>query len=85
MRIALTIDNELAKLLDQEVELSEEPFEATVNRLLRAGLEATCKQVPREGFEVTPFELGIPSGYDCTEELIEFLEGPFHKEARLRA
>jgi hypothetical protein len=49
-----------------------------VNRLLRQGLLASKNPEPRKRFVVTPFPLGI-GNCDKISELIEELEGPYHR------
>ena len=75
MRTTLTLDEDVAVLLNKEVRKSGEPFEQIVNRLLRLGLMAS-KQPARKPFKVTPINLGLPRDFDKVEDLIEYLEGP---------
>ena len=80
MRTTLTLDEDVATLLKKEARKSGEPFKQVVNRFLRLGLTAP-KQPPRKPFKVTPWNLQPPPGqsFDNVEELIEFLEGPYHR------
>ncbi|HEV3305961.1 MAG TPA: hypothetical protein VGZ91_05945 [Candidatus Sulfotelmatobacter sp.] len=78
MRTTLTIDDDVAALLNKEVRKSGEPFKHIVNRLLRLGLIAS-KQPARKPFKVTPINLGLPRDFDKVEDLIEYLEGPEHR------
>ncbi len=77
MRTTLTLDDDVARLLDKEAKRTGTSFKETVNRALRLGLMA-AKQPPRKPFVVTPVKLGLPPGlsYDNVEELLEALEGP---------
>ena len=81
MRTTLTIDDDIANLLEQEVRRSGESFKGTVNRLLRAGLTADAKPEISEPFKVRPFPMGLKPGlnYDCIAELLEEVEGPYHR------
>ena len=81
MRTTLSIDDDIASLLDQEVRRSGESFKGTVNRLLRLGLTVAHHPPDRKRFVVKPRRIVLPSGlnYDKTEEILEFLEGPAHK------
>lgn len=81
MRTTLTIDDDVAALLEQEVHRSGASFKATVNRFLRAGLVAAQQQPEMEPFVVTPFGVGPPSGlnFDNIEEVLDALEGPMHR------
>ena len=80
MRTTLSIDEDVANLLNKEMRRSGESFKVTVNYFLRLGLMASKKEL-RRPFVVTPRPLGLPEGlsYDNIEELIEALEGPAHK------
>lgn len=80
MRTTLSLDDDVARLLQREVRRSGASFKETVNRCLRQGLIASSRR-PAKPFAVTPRPLGLPPGlsYDNAEELIEALEGPTHK------
>lgn len=80
MRTTLTLDDDVAALLKRESRKSGEPFKHVVNRYLRLGFIAS-KQPPRKPFKVKPWNLQPPPGlsFDKVEELIEFLEGPYHR------
>ena len=51
-------------------------FKQVVNYFLRLGL--MNKQSSRKPFKVKPWNLQLPP-FEKTEELIEQLEGPFHR------
>jgi hypothetical protein len=78
VRTTLTIDDDVATLVEQEVRKSGDTFKGTVNRLLREGLMASREPAPTKPFVVTPFPLGI-GNCDKISELIEGLEGPYHR------
>ena len=80
MRTTLSLDDDIANLLSQEVRRSGVSFKEAVNHYLRLGLTAS-KHPPRKKFVVKPLAMGLPPGlsYDNVEELIEALEGPLHK------
>jgi len=78
VRTTLTLDEDVAALLNKEVRKSGEPFKQIVNRFLRVGLMAS-KQPARKPFKVTPINLGLPRDFDKVEDLIEHLEGPEHR------
>jgi hypothetical protein len=73
----MTLDEDVAILLNKEVRRSGESFKQVVNRFLRAGLKAT-KQPTRKPFRVKPFDLDLPP-FEKVEELLEYLEGPDHR------
>lgn len=81
MRTTLSIDDDVAKLVEDEVRQSGDTFKGTVNRLLRQGLMASRQREPNRSFEITPFALGLRSGlsYDRIAELLEEAEGPYHR------
>jgi len=80
VRTTLSLDEDVARLLNKEVRRSGTSFKETVNRLLRLGL-ISSQQQGRKPFEVIPRRLGLPPGmsYDNLEELLEKLEGPAHR------
>ena len=79
MRTTLTLDDDVANLLNKEVRRSGKSFKEAVNHYLRLGLMAS-RQTTRKPFVVTPRALGLPPGlsYDNVEELIEAVEGAGH-------
>ena len=81
MRTTLTIDDDIAKLVEHEVRHSGDSFKGTVNRLLRLGLTASRKREPKKRFVVTPIAMntGLGTRYQKVEDLIEALEGPMHR------
>ena len=78
MRTTLTIDDDIAVLVKQEVRRSGESLKGTVNRLLNLGLMNAEKKAVSKPFVVTPFPLGI-GNCDKISELLEELEGPYHR------
>ena len=77
MRTTLTLDEDVASLLNKEVRRSGESFKQVVNRFLRLGLTAS-KRPTRKPFRVKPLNLGLPP-FEKVEELLEYLEGPDHR------
>ena len=80
MRTTLSLDDDVARLLDKESRRSGASFKEVVNHFLRLGLTAT-KRPTHKPFVVTPRKLGLPAGlsYDNVEPLLEALEGPAHR------
>jgi hypothetical protein len=76
VRTTLTLDEDVAKLLEKEQRRSGSSFKQVVNHFLRLGL--TTKPPARKPFKVTPIDLGLPH-YDKVEDLLEYLEGPDHR------
>lgn len=81
MRTTLTIDDDIARLVELEQKRTGDSFKGTVNRLLRRGLTAAKKSAERPPFVVTPLFMGVRAGqnYDNIEALLEELDGPGHR------
>ena len=81
MRTTLTIDDDIAVLVEQEQRRSGDSFKGTINRLLRHGLTAGRNPQPRKRFVIKPRKMGLPPGlsYDSIPDLLEAIEGPYHK------
>ena len=81
MRTTLSIDDDLALLLEQEVRRSGKPFKVVVNHLLSLGLAQNQQPQAAPTFKVTPRAMGLGPGqsYDDISALLEELEGPEHR------
>lgn len=81
MRTTLTLDDDVAAKLQEEARRSGEPFKQTVNRVLRTGLNVRAQAASIPPFKVKARPLGLRPGfnYDKVSELIEQIEGPFHR------
>ena len=81
MRTTLTIDDDIAVLVKQEVRRTGDSFKRTINRLLRLGLNSHGNPEPKKKFVVTPIAMntGLGTRYQKVEDLIEALEGPMHR------
>jgi hypothetical protein len=80
VRTTLSLDDDVARLLDKESRRSGASFKEVVNHFLRLGLTAS-KLPARKPFSVAPRRLGLPPGltYDNIEQLLDVLEGPAHR------
>ncbi|MGD0481952.1 MAG: hypothetical protein ABSA42_17405 [Terracidiphilus sp.] len=80
MRTTLTLDDDVAALVRQELRRSGASFKTTVNNLLRKGL-ANGNGEGRKPFVVTPLPIGTGLGtrYETVKDLIEAIEGPNHR------
>jgi hypothetical protein len=80
VRTTLTLDDDVASLLEKETRRSGTSFKEAVNYFLRLGLIAS-RQPQRKRFVVNPRKMGLPPGlsYDNIGELLDYLEGPTHK------
>lgn len=76
MRTTLTLDDDVARLLNQESRKSGASFKKVVNHFLRLGL--TAKPPARKPFKVKPWNLQPPPGlsFDNIHELLDALDGP---------
>jgi hypothetical protein len=80
----LTIDDDIAALVELEMRRSGESFKGTVNRLLRRGLVAASKpEAERKPFVVQAFPLGVGAMLDRhngkVSALLDELDGPYHR------
>lgn len=77
VRTTLSLDDDVAKLLEKESRRSGSSFKQVVNHFLRLGL-MVGKRPPAKSFTVTPRRLGLPAGmsYDNVEQLLDALESP---------
>jgi hypothetical protein len=80
MRTTLTLDNDVAAKIKEEMKRSGKSFKETVNTVLRNGLNLP-KKSKVEPFIVTPkeFRPRITIDYDNIGELLEQIEGPLHR------
>ena len=83
MRTTLTLEDDVAKLVEDEVRRTGGSFKGTVNRLLRLGLTASAKPRAERPFVVEPLALGVGEMLDRhngkVSTLLEELEGPSHR------
>ena len=73
----MTIDDDVAKMLEKEIRRTGHSFKQVVNDTLRQGFVAV-KQMPRKPFKVKPWNLQPPAGlnFDNIQELLDALDGP---------
>lgn len=81
MRTTLTLDDDVAAKLREQVRKSGKSFKDVVNEGLRIGLNTTGPPRARKPFVVRPRPLGLPPGlsYDNIGDLLDQLEGPLHR------
>ena len=81
MRTTLTLDDDVAVKLRAETQRSGEPFKQVVNRILRLGLNTQAPVKAFPPFKVETRDLGLRTGFDFDNiaELLEKVEGPFHR------
>ncbi|MFQ5788611.1 MAG: hypothetical protein ACE5H1_11605 [Thermodesulfobacteriota bacterium] len=80
MRTTLTLDEDTAAKLKEEMKRSGKSFKATVNMVLRNGLNIPKKHKIKP-FSVNPkkFRPRITVDYDNIGKLLEQIEGPLHR------
>lgn len=78
MRTTLTLDDDVAALLEKENRRANEPMKQTVNRVLRSGLAHTARPQKPKRFKVKPYKLNLPPEWTSgsIQELIDMVEGP---------
>ncbi len=83
MRTTLTIDDDIAGLVEREMRQSGDSFKGTVNRLLRQGLMASSKPETEQTFVIKAFPLGVGEMLDRhngkVSALLDELEGPYRR------
>lgn len=82
MRTTLTIDDDVAAMLERVLKRRGGTFKETVNEALRRGLEIMGR--PRRAsrpYRVTPFDLGgsLVGSLDNVEEVLSRAEGEDHQ------
>jgi hypothetical protein len=77
VRTTLTIDDDVAALIEKENRRANEPMKQTVNRLLRISLTQAAKPQKPKRFVVRPHSLNLPAEWTSgsIQELIEMVEG----------
>jgi len=84
IRTTVTLDEDVLNRVKDESKASGRSFRETLNELVRDGLasKADARQRRRQ-FRVDPVPMDVPRpeglNYDCTEQLLEYLDGPGHK------
>ena len=76
----MTLDDDLLFRIKEISRTRGVSFSEALNELLRTALnEKPLRSV--ELFKIEPVDMGYRPGlnYDCTEALLEYAEGPFHR------
>ena len=81
MRTTLTLDDDVASLLEKELRRTGQPLKQTVNNLLRSGLQQAAAPVKPPKFKIKARAIGLPKEWTSgsVSELIEMLEGPGYR------
>jgi hypothetical protein len=82
IRTTVTLDDDVLNRVRDESKASGRSFRETLNELVRDGLafKQDLRQRKRE-FRIDPIHTGARRdlNYDCTEELLQQIEGPYHR------
>ncbi|MDQ2948746.1 MAG: hypothetical protein M3Y27_22870 [Acidobacteriota bacterium] len=81
IRTTVALDDDVLASVKAESRCRGTTFRTTVNDLLRLALMRVNLQPERPKFVVRATNMGYYPGlnYDCTESLIEYLEGVYHR------
>jgi len=81
VRTTLTLDEDVAAKLRSEARRTGRPFKQVVNEHLRRSLNTPVKPASGKPFRIIARDLGLRPGldYDNIGQLLEQVEGPFHR------
>jgi hypothetical protein len=83
IRTTVTLDEDVLNRVKDESKATGRSFRETLNELLRSALAAKAELRPRKRefrIDSVPMDMPRPGiNYDCTEALLEYLDGPGHK------
>lgn len=83
MRTTLTLDDDVVQTIREEMKEGEgKTFKEAVNELIRVGRYFKKKRnTDRKPFKVQSFKMGVYEhlNYDNIGELLDEIEGPFHR------
>jgi hypothetical protein len=64
MRTTLTLDPDVARMIEEEVHRARKPFKQVVNEALRRGLEPRARRRPSKPYTVRPHVARLLPGID---------------------
>ncbi len=81
MRTTLTLEEDVARRLKQEMQASGISFKAAVNAVLRRGFAVRDAQATIKPFKIEARPLGRRQGVDldCIPEVLDRIDGPNHR------
>ncbi len=81
MRTTITLDEDVTAKIRAKMQKTGATFKDVVNEMLRTGLLVSETAARQKPFKVNARPLGLRPGlnYDSTSELLEEVEGPWHK------
>lgn len=76
MRTTLTIDDDIAAILEKESVRKGLKFKTLINKMLRRGLELEEIKAPSQKITIPTFEMGLKPGIDPDKmnQLVDILE-----------
>jgi hypothetical protein len=81
VRTTLTLDEDVARLVEREMKRLGVSKKEAVNRMIRIGWTAGRRTSNAKRYVVKPRKMGLLPGmsYDSISELLEQVEGPYHR------
>jgi hypothetical protein len=81
MRTTITLDDDVVAKINAEMKKTGDSFKQVVNEMIRTGALTKQKAAKQKPFVVKARPLGNRPGinYDSTSEMLEQIEGPWHK------
>ncbi|MCP4657478.1 MAG: hypothetical protein GY856_18900 [bacterium] len=81
MRTTVTLADDLAARLEQEIQRTGRPFNDTLNAVVRRGLDVSTREESGKRFVVRAADLMARDGvnFDSIPRLLEQVEGPRHR------
>jgi hypothetical protein len=79
IRTTVTLDEDVHKRTHDFSRKRGIPFRNALNELVRAGLRAESAPPKAKSFLPEPIHMGDLPSIDCTEKLLEYLEGPDYR------
>ena len=82
IRTTVTLDEDVLNRVKDESRATGRSFRETLNELVRDGLASRQNLAQRKReFHIDPIHTGARRdlNFDCTEALLEQLEGPYHR------
>ena len=81
MRTTLTLEDDIAAKLRDEVARTGDSMKDVVNKLLRRGFESPREEELATAFAVEARPMGVREGFDVDDigGLLDLLDGPMHR------
>ena len=81
IRTTVTLDEDVVERVKRQCRKRGTSFRQTLNELLRLALVKAEAKPQRRKLEIQPTHMGYDPllNYDCTESLLEHLEGVYHR------